>query len=420
MRSKTLFTRREAEALDADLKAKKLRGDLLPVAGRWPLDQCWDEWLELRRPELSPATLSTYETLWEAHIRGTSLGRSSISALVAEPKLIEDHLASLKAKDFKNRNRDEADKDDLGIAAKRKLLMLLSGVFSECVRWRRISINPIREMRKPSAIPQRSARPIPPLVIERLRQILLAGTEEEITGEVSACLVSLLSYAGLRPQEALALQFRDIGKKVITVDKAITLGSAGTEIGPTKTRRKRSVPIAGALADDVSTFREHRGDAHDSDRVIAGDDGQFWTLSMYRNWRNRVWRPATKTLAATDPETLDWLASARPYDCRGSYVSLNLRAGAPPIDVAKAAGHSPAVMYGHYAEVIEELAGQPQLSADDQIRRARRLIREEAPEELAELTSESLKPPDRVAPQASALLYGPPEILRSLRRPKST
>jgi hypothetical protein len=142
MRSKTLFTRREAEALDADLKAKKLRGDLLPVAGRWTLDQCWDEWLELRRPDLSAATLSTYETIWEAHIRGTSLGRSPVSALVAEPKLIEDHLASLKAKDFKNRNRDEADKDDLGKAAKRKLLMLLSGVFSECVRWRRIGLDP--------------------------------------------------------------------------------------------------------------------------------------------------------------------------------------------------------------------------------------------------------------------------------------
>ena len=38
----------------------------------------------------------------------------------------------------------------------------------------------------------------------------------------------------------------------------------------------------------------------------------------------------------------------------GSFVSLHLRAGASPLEVAQWAGHSPAVMFKHYANVIEE------------------------------------------------------------------
>lgn len=406
MRSKTLANKSEAQALDIDLKAKKLRGDLLPTAGRWTLDQSWDEWLDLRRPDLSPATLETYETLWEAHIRGTLVGRSLVGELVSEPKRIEDHLAALKAGDPANRRREEDDKDSLGPAAKRKLLMLLSGVFSECVRWRRIYINPIREMRKPSAVPQRAPRPLPPIVIERLRCSLLDAEEEgELMGQASACLVSLMAYAGLRPQEALALQFRDVGKSVITVDKAIKMGDSGTEIGPTKTRRKRAVPVVPVLADDIAVWRTIRGDPGDGEPLFATERGG-WTLPMYRNWRYRIWRPAVQALAASDPENLSWLAKVRPYDCRGSFVSLHLRGGVPAIDVAKYAGHSPAVMFNHYAEVIEELAGQAQLPADEQIRRARAVVSEEAAERVVEMTSESLKAPDDMDDEVMAILYG--------------
>ena len=73
---------------------------------------------------------------------------------------------------------------------------------------------------------------------------------------------------------------------------------------------------------------------------------------------------------ATDP-VRESLATAVPYDCRGSFVSLHLRAGASPLEVAAWAGHSPQVMFSHYANVIEELQGEPRLSAEAQITRAR-------------------------------------------------
>ena len=39
-----------------------------------------------------------------------------------------------------------------------------------------------------------------------------------------ATLISVLAYAGLRPGEALALQWRDVREQTILVERAISLG----------------------------------------------------------------------------------------------------------------------------------------------------------------------------------------------------
>lgn len=93
-----------------------------------------------------------------------------------------------------------------------------------------------------------------------------------------------------------------------------------------------------------------------------------------------MWKPAVKELAAADG--LGWLATVRPYDCRGSFVSLHLRAGASELEVARWAGHSPAVMFRYYANVIEELVGEPRISAEEQILRAREAVEARDADEL--------------------------------------
>lgn len=301
--------------------------------------------------------------------------------------------------------------------------MVLSGVFKECVRWRKVSINPIREMDKPSAKPKREPRPFPPILVERIRAQLMmdADSEDGLEAEGHAVFVSLLSYAGLRPQEALALTFADIGTNTITINKAIKVGRDGTGsnlkeitvVGPTKTYRNRSVPLAAPLASDLAEWREALGDPPSRNPVIPSANGETWTIPISRKWRKEVWKPAVAALASSDP-SLDFLANSRPYDCRGSFVSLHLRAAVPPIEIAADAGHSLDVLYRHYGNVIEELRGEPPVSADEQIAKARTLIAEEAAETVAELTEESLKKPAEMSIQASASLYGDfPRLHRS-------
>ena len=128
------------------------------------------------------------------------------------------------------------------------------------------------------------------------------------------------------------------------------------------------------------------------DLMFPATDGGPWSRAEFNNWRNRVWKPVLKQLAGTDP-ALASLATARPYDCRGSFVSLHLRAGASPLEVAKWAGHSPAVMFNHYANVIEELRGEPVIPVEDQIARARQAVEGKEREELDRLTVDLVEHP---------------------------
>ena len=59
--------------------------------------------------------------------------------------------------------------------------------------------------------------------------------------------------AGLRPEEALALRWRSVGPRLV-IDEAWTHG----ELKTTKTRRRRTVPVVGPLADDLALLGEKR------------------------------------------------------------------------------------------------------------------------------------------------------------------
>ncbi len=371
MRSRTVVNKREALVLDADIKARKYKGEALPRRGRETLASVFDEWWRLRGTTLAPATQRTYLAAWNAHVRGR-FDHHQLQELTADPQLFDELLADMRER-------------GVGNAAQRKVLVVVSAVLSEAVRWKRIATNPVWRMRKPPGTRQRIPRPFPPVIVERIRLRMMRRDTKDTTGARAfgdACLVGVMSYAGLRPGEALALTWGDIGIKTIAVDKAVSDGRDG----PTKTGAVRSVPLADMLHLDLLDYKSAIGGAPDR-LIFAGQDGRPWSRSEWNNWRNRVWNPTMESLATGD-ETLHRLATAVPYDCRGSFVSLYLRAGASPLEVAQWAGHSPAVMFKHYANVIDELVGEPTLSANDQIHRAREVVNELSGGELDKLTAE--------------------------------
>lgn len=432
MHSRSFASKRDAAAYDTDIKSRKWRGELIPRAGKWTLAKAWEEWLATRGAARAPSTRAVYESVWTAHISRHDFDKHRLTELVAEPKRIEDHLAAL-------------ERQEVGPAARRKVVMVLSAVLTAGVKWGEIPSNPVRDIEKPSATRKRTPLAFPPIVVERIRQEVIKRGTKDPTGHralTDACLISVMSYAGLRPQEALALTFRDIGNRTISVDKAIRSadsneGPGRSEKGPTKTEKARAVTLVRPLADDIDGLRSARGNPGARELLFpspAGDD--YWSPSAFGNWRNRVWKPAVKAVeealeeerkrrradekfadTGRRDEERDDLASARPYDCRGSFVSLWLRAGATPLEVAEEAGHSPQVMYSHYSTVIKELKGEPVLSAEEQIKRARAALAEKSVREVEELVVESLKPPRRASPSARALLFGPRAA--SVRRPST-
>jgi integrase len=377
VRTRSLTSKRDALAFDADVKARKHKGEALPRPGKESLAAAYDEWFRLRGSTLAPATQRTYRAAWDAHIRDR-FDHHRLNELATDPQLFEELLADMRER-------------GVGNAAQRKVLVVMSAVLTAAVDWKKIQTNPLWRMRKPPGTRQRHPHPFPPVVVERIRLRMARRETKDSSGvraTTDACFVSLMSYAGLRPAEALALTWGDIGSNTIAIDKAVRDGQEA----PTKTGAVRTVPLTGALQTDLDDLRWKCALPENDRLVIPASDGGMWSRSEFNNWRNRVWKPVLSELAAGDP-ALTRLAKARPYDCRGSFVSLHLRAGASPLEVAKWAGHSPAVMLRHYANVIEELQGEPVLSAEEQILRAREAVEERDKKELDALTADLLENP---------------------------
>jgi integrase len=390
--SRSFLSHRDAQAFDLDVRARKLRGEGAPHLGRKTLGSVYDDWLRLDAPILAPATLLSYQSSWRAHIE-PELGERFLSELVTEPQLFDEFIATM---------RD----GEVGAAAQRKAFIVLSALLSAAVSRNQIAANPLwRRKKRLPPLSRRHSRPLAPITIERLRHEIrkrqVKRGSSRATGD--ALLVSLMAYAGLRPGEALALNFGDL-TTVVRVDKSASFG----EERDSKTA-KRTCPLIAPLVADIVEWRSVQGDPADTARVFGDRDGELWSLSAWNNWRSRVWKPALATVAGDDPE-LAALLAARPYDLRGSCVSLRLRAGEPPLEIARTTGHSPAVMFNHYAGVIEELRGQTVLSAEEQVLRARQLVSEATTSELDKLVGETLKSPDKAGRTAQSLLYGPRRI----------
>ena len=394
MRSRTLTSKREALALDAEVKARKFKGEALPRASRDTLGDAYDEWLRLRGSNLAPATLQVYQYVWNAHIRGTGFDGHRLTELVANPVLIEELTAGMRER-------------GIGPAAQRKVLVVLSAVLTAAVQWKKIPTNPVWRMPKPPGTRQRVPHPFPPLLVEAIKyRIDNRPTKRpfRISPSLDSCLISVLSYAGLRPGEALALTWGDIGRRTIAVDKAVADG----QVGPTKTGSARSVPLIEPLREDLDLWRAISRNPREDQLVFPGHDGQPWSRTAVNNWRARVWRPTVRAMAKDTGLTR--LASSTPYDCRGSFVSLHLRAGASPLEVAQWAGHSPAVMFKHYANVIDELVGEPRLPAEEQIKRARLACQQWSVAKLDKMVVDLFENPTLSSPgsdKASIIFYMP-------------
>jgi len=392
MRSRSVTSKREALALDDDVKARRFKGEALPRATRDTLADAYAEWLRLRGSRLAPQTLQVYRYVWNAHVRGSGFDAHRLTDLVSDPMLIEELTAGMKER-------------GVGPSSQRKTLVVLSAVLTAAVEWKKIPTNPVWRMRKPPGTRQRHPHPFPPLLVERIKLRLQRRPTrrgDPYRGSSDACLVGLLSYAGLRPGEALALTWDDIGRRTIAIDKAVADGI----VGSTKTGHARTVPLVEPLRQELEVWQALSGASQAL--LFPGPSGGPWSRTQANNWRARVWKPTLQSLAVET--NLDRLATAIPYDCRGSFVSLHLRAGASPLEVAAWAGHSPQVMFKHYANVIEELVGEPTLSAEEQINRARIAVQQRSSTELDRFVVDLFENPTTSSPGssgASCLLYAP-------------
>ena len=78
----------------------------------------------------------------------------------------------------------------------------------------RVATNSVKAVRKPRQRSRR-VRPLAPITVETIRTKL---------GRRDATLVSVLAYAGLRPGEALGLQWHNVRDRTLLVNRSVSLG----------------------------------------------------------------------------------------------------------------------------------------------------------------------------------------------------
>ena len=387
VRTRSFSSKRDATSFDIDIRARRQRGEVITRPSKETLGAAYAEWRQYKDDDLAATTLRSYDAMWNAHVKDR-FDHYTLVELYSDPQIFDRLKADMRAR-------------GVGNAAQYRTLAVISGVLTTNVQWRRIPSNPLRELKKPRVSRQRHPHPFPPIIVERIRLRMMRRRSMDPTGlraMADACFVVLMSYAGLRPGEALALTWDDIQPNLIEVNKAVRDGAEF----PTKTSHIREVPICTPLRNDLTRLRFLSGDG----LVIPSVDGNHWSPSEFRNWRNRVWKPILKDLGAH--EGLTALAQARPYDCRGTFVSLHLAAGENPLLVAEWAGHSPAVMFKHYANVIKEnnamakVRGGPGRSVDEDISTARTFVEAVSREQLDTLTADLLEDPSIAAEQVAA------------------
>ena len=338
-RARTFDRKADAARFETEVRRRQQTGDLPPLeGGRETLAAFAEKWWKTYAvPNLAPKTKRIYAELWDRHV-APRLGTIPLRELT--PELIASFRADLTAA-------------GVGDPTVRKILAFLQGILQRAVEWRRIDSNPAKGVRKP---PQRKTRVVDlpsAAAVEEMRAKLRTQARMR-----DATLVCVLAYAGLRPGEALALEWRHIRERTILIEQALAFG----EVKETKTGQTRTVRLFGPLAADLAEWQLASGRPVQKALVFPGKEGKPWTDTSYRNWRRRVYGPVSETAG---------LDAARPYSLRHLFCSLLLAEGASVVEVARQAGHSPAMTLSTYGHVIEELEGAERRSAEAMVRAAR-------------------------------------------------
>lgn len=223
--------------------------------------------------------------------------------------------------DIKKLVAEMRDADECGAAWINKVRDAISMVFSLAYRRRLVKENPVDFVDKLRVLKE-SCDPF--TLEEALKLIELAPTWEKN-------FYTVLLFAGLRPNEALALRWEDIDFKRNLIQVRRTQTKKGELRAPKTRGSERDVDmlpvVVDALKDQQAYTRLKR-----SGFVFTTDDDKLYGLSLFRQ---RSW---FKLIAKSG-------FRFRPmYQCRHTYATLRLEAGDSAQYVASQLGHTTIAM----------------------------------------------------------------------------
>ncbi|HEU5151503.1 MAG TPA: site-specific integrase [Iamia sp.] len=303
-------TRKEAVDKLRDLRKQMEAGDRAPAT--MTVGDLLDEWSAAVITTMTPNTAQQYR--WSlGHLRA-GLGHH--------------RLVDLRAHHVEQVLRAKAD-SGMGHSSVSRLRSNLARVLRWAERRDLVARNHAELADLPETRPPKEGRS---LTVDELGRLLNAAR-----GRRTEALWIVLAGAGLRPGEALGLQWRDLDLDagIVHVRQALKPRQGGPVLGPLKTgRSRRSLAVPPAV---VAALRAHR--TRWTSERLAGLWPTEWVDLVFVT---ELGNPLNMSNVREDLNTVAKVADVghvRPYDLRHTCASLLADAGVPLERVADYLGH---------------------------------------------------------------------------------
>jgi integrase len=197
---------------------------------------------------------------------------------------------------------------------------VLSGILSDAVKSRRFADNPAASIDNLPRLVQR-------------RHLHPSGPEVHALGDAAGrhrVLVLVLAFCGLRWEEVIALRVGDfdfLRRRMLVLTNAVQIDGAH-QVGPTKERRSRSVPVPGFVREELS-----QSTGKDRHQLVFPSAGGSYLL---RPESGDGWFAAGLRRAG--------LAAITTHDLRYTCASLAVSAGPNVLALQRMLGHRSAKM----------------------------------------------------------------------------
>jgi integrase len=216
--------------------------------------------------------------------------------------------------------------------ARHGVFRALKQVLEQANRWKWIDENPARYVKNP--------KPKAPEIEPFASWDEIEAIAEELDPRFAAIAVFAVG-TGLRPEEWIALERRDVDRQagVVTAERVYTQGRL--KQCAKSSRQRRRVPLRQRVIDALEAVPPRL----DSPLLFPAARGGYIELGK---WRRAHWTPALRAAG---------LKHRRIYDCRHTYAAWSLAAGVSVFTLSRRMGTSLAMIdatYGHLAPDAEE------------------------------------------------------------------
>lgn len=318
-RKRGFTTKRDASAWASKVETSKAEGAYVsPARGRVTVGDLSVGWLARQEQTLSPSYYRTISYAYGKHV---------------EPKWAAVPVNKVDSLDVKawaasmTRNGSSATVVNRAVGN-------LAGVLDDAVEHRALAFNPARRFKRGEK-PKKSPK----------RHVYLTDEDVCRLAEESgrhADLVLTLAFTGLRWGEAIALTVADVEflKRRISVHRNAVQVGQDFEVGQTKGKENRTVPVAASVLSRLAARCESRSA---NDLLFPARGGGHLKRPSYDStgWFNRAVERAQ-------------VQKITPHDLRHSCASLAVSSGANVLAVSRMLGHKdPSVTLRIYADLFD-------------------------------------------------------------------